>query len=301
MRFKFRRYFLYYLARVAGAIFYIIPLGLGLYIAKVFGRSIFRLLIRYRRIAIDNLRIAFGREKTRREIERIARQVFENLSVNAVELVNFPKIDSSNIDKFVTIENIDIIDRALEGGKGAIVLTGHLGNWELLALTIRLKGYPGAVIGRKIYFSKYDKYLNYLRHVHDVNIIYRDESPKKVLKVLKNNGIIGMLADQDVDSVDGVFVNFFGIPTYTPIGPAALAKASGASLIPAFIIRKNSRHTLVIENPIELIDTGDKETALVENTQRWSNVVESYIKRYPEQWVWIHRRWKTTPLLRKYN
>ncbi|MBI5144440.1 MAG: lysophospholipid acyltransferase family protein [Candidatus Omnitrophica bacterium] len=300
MRFKFRRYFLYYLARVAGALFYVIPLGIGSYIGRLFGRLVYRLLVRYRKIAINNLRIAFGREKAKREIEKIARQVFENLSVNTVELVNFPKINRSNIDKFVTIENIDIIDRALEGGKGAIVLTGHLGNWELLALTIRLKGYHGAVIGRKIYFAKYDKYLNYLRQVHDVNIIYRDESLKKILKVLKNNGIIGMLADQDVDSVEGVFVNFFGMPTYTPIGPAALAKASGASLIPAFIIRKNGRHTLMIENPIELIDTGDKETALVENTQRWSNVVESYIKRYPEQWVWIHRRWKTTPL-RKYN
>lgn len=293
MRFKFRRYYLYYLARCAAALFCIIPLGLGACIARLFGRTISRVLIRYRRIAIGNLRVAFGKEKTEREIERIASQVFENLSVNAVELVNFPKITTSNIDRFVTIKNIDIIDRALESGKGVIVLTGHLGNWELLALTIRLKGYHGAVIGRKIYFDKYDRYLNYLRQVHDVNIIYRDESPKKILRVLKDNGIIGMLADQDVDSVEGVFVDFFGTPTYTPIGPAALAKASGASLIPAFIIREDGNHTLMIENPIELVDTGDKERDIVENTERWSNVVESYIKRYPEQWVWIHRRWKT--------
>lgn len=293
MKFKFRRYYLYYLARISSALFYIIPLAVGLYIGRIFGRIAYWVLIRYRKIAIGNLKIAFGREKTRFEIERIARGVFENLSANAVELVNFPKINRTNIDKFVEIKNIDIINRALKDGKGAILLTGHFGNWELLALTIRLKGYHGAVIGRRIYFDKYDKYLNHLRQIHDVNIIYRDESPKKILRVLRDNGIIGMLADQDVDSVNGVFVNFFGRPTYTPIGPAALAKASGSSLIPAFIIRENGRHTLVIEKPIGLMETGDDETDLIENTQRWSNVAESYIRRYPEQWVWIHRRWKT--------
>lgn len=293
MKFKFRRYCLYYLARTASALFYIIPLGIGLYIARAFGRILSRMLINYRKIAIENLKLAFDREKTRPEIEKIARQVFENLSANAAELVNFPKINRSNIDRFVKIKNIDIIDKALKDGKGAILLTGHFGNWELLALTIRLKGYDGAAIGRRIYFNKYDRYLNHLRQIHDVNIIYRDESPKKILRVLRDNGIIGMLADQDVDSVDGVFVNFFGRPTYTPVGPVALAKASGSSLIPAFIIREDGRHTLVIEKPIELVEGDDKERASIENTQRWSNVVESYIRRYPDQWVWMHRRWKT--------
>ena len=129
--------------------------------------------------------------------------------------------------------------------------------------------------------------------MHDVNVIYRDESPRKILKVLKENRIVGIVADQDVESVEGVFVDFFGHPAYTPAGPAALARASGASLIPVLIMRENGKHSLVVEKPIELADTGDKEKDLVENTRRWSSVIESYIRKYPEQWVWLHRRWKT--------
>ncbi|MDD5436688.1 MAG: lysophospholipid acyltransferase family protein, partial [Candidatus Omnitrophica bacterium] len=94
-------------------------------------------------------------------------------------------------------------------------------------------------------------------------------------------------------SVDGVFVDFFGRQAYTPTGPVVLARASGAVLLPVFIIREGRRHTISIEEPVELVDTGNKEADLISNTQKWSNVVESYVRRYPDQWVWMHRRWKT--------
>lgn len=293
MRFKLRRYYLYYLARVASFIFYALPLRIGLTAGAILGRLVFSVLSEYRNIAIENLKAAFGGEKTKDEIRRIARRAFENLSKNAVELINFPKINKANLDRIIRVKNIDIIDSALEKGKGALLITGHFGNWELLGATLRLKGYPGAAVGRRIYFERYDRYLNALRKVHDVNVIYRDESPKKILRVLKDNGIVGILADQDMDSVDGVFVNFFGRPAYTPTGPVLLAKASGASIIPAFVIREGSRHTMIIEQPIELIDTGNKEADLATNTQRWSDLLESYIRKYPDHWVWMHRRWKT--------
>jgi len=259
------------------------------------GRLVFKVSGKYRRIAIENLKMAFGSGKTDAEIYAIASRVFENLVVNAAEMLNFPRINKANLDSYVKVENIEILDEALKLGKGAIVLTGHFGNWELLALTIRLKGYAGAVVGRKIYFHKYDRWLNQLRQLHDVNVVYRDESPRKILKVLRKNEVMGMLADQDVDSVEGVFVNFMGRPAYTPIGPAALAKVSGAALIPAFMVKDGTRHRLVIEKPIALVDTGDKDKDIVTNTQAWSDVVEAYIRRYPDHWVWMHRRWKTRP------
>jgi len=294
MKFKFRRYYLYYLARCLAFIFYIIPLKLGLYIAKAVGCIAFLVLTRYRNLTIENLRIAFGGVKSEKEIRDIARKVFENLAKNAVELVNFPKINEKNIRKFVTIKNGEILRNALAKGKGAVMMTAHFGNWEMLGAGFRLEGYPGTTIGRKIYFYKYDQYLNYLRKIHDVNVIYRDDSPRKMLRVLKENRMLGIVADQDVDSVEGVFVDFFGKSAYTPIGPVVLATASGAPLIIALIIRgEDDHHTLVVEKPIEFVNTGDKEKDLVENTQRWSSVIESYIRRYPEQWVWMHRRWKT--------
>ena len=293
MKFKFRRYYLYYLARVGIFLFSLLPSKIGLFFGAKAGALAYYILPRYRKVALRNLELAIGAEKSKGELRGIARRVFENLGKNAFELVRFPKINETNIGCLVKLENADRLRRAFEKQRGVLIITAHIGNWELMAATLRLNNFPGVTVGRRIYFDKYDKYLNYLRKTHDVNVIYRDESPRKILKVLKDNRIVGIVADQDVDSVDGVFVNFFGAPAYTPSGPAILAKASGAPLIPVFIIRNNGTHTLFIEDPIELADTGDKEKDLVENTQRWSNVVESFIRRYPEQWVWMHRRWKT--------
>jgi KDO2-lipid IV(A) lauroyltransferase len=295
MKFRYRRYFLYYLGRAAAFLIYLLPLRAGLRFGAFGGSLAFRCLPKYRKAAIENLKYAFGAEKTDEEIKDIAKRVFESLGMTAMELVNFPKINSSNIDDFVTIKNVGILEAAFAKGKGVIVLTGHFGNWELLAMTLRVKGHSGIAIGRKLYFRKYDEYLNRLRKLHDVNIIYRDESPKKVLRVLKDNRIVGILADQDVDSVDGVFVDFFGRPAYTPAGPVALAKASGATLIPAFVMRKGGRHEIVFEDPVDIVDTGDKERDLVRNTQAWSDIFESYVRRHPDHWVWMHRRWKTRP------
>ncbi|MBU0895503.1 MAG: lysophospholipid acyltransferase family protein [Candidatus Omnitrophica bacterium] len=296
MKFKFRRYYLYYWGRCLAFILYLVPLSVALATAGLLGRIAFRVVGKYRKLTVDNLRFAFP-EKSQREINSIAVKVFENLGKTAVEFVNFPKINKSNLDRFVRVENIGLLDDELKKGKGVIILTAHFGNWEMLALTIKVKEYPGSVVGRRLYFHKYDRYLNYLRRINNVNVIYRDQSPRNILKVLKAGGIIGMLADQDVDSVEGVFVDFFGKPAYTPVGPAALAMASGAAILPAFIIRRAGRHILMIDKPIEIANTGDREADLLANTRRWSDVVESYIKRYPDQWVWMHRRWKTRPSL----
>ena len=293
MKFKYRRYYLYYLGRVAFFVIGFFPYSVGMYIASKLGAISYYILGRYRRTTLENLTFAFGNEKTAGEIHAIARKVFENLGRNAFELIQFYRITKRNIDSIVRIRNLEILDGELAKGKGVIVVTAHFGNWELMPATIIIKGYIGSVVGPRIYFHKYDKLLNRLRRLHNVNIIYRDESPRKILKVLKANGIIGIVADQDVDSVEGIFVDFFGREAYTPMGPVALAKVSGSSLIPAFMLRKGSRHELVIEKPIELIDTGNKEEDVVENTRRWSAVIERYVRAYPDQWVWMHRRWKT--------
>ena len=293
MKFKFRRYYLYYLARVGIFLFSLLPSKTGLFLGAKAGALAYYILPGYRKITFGNLELAFGAEKTKDELKRIARRVFENLGKSAFELVRFPKINETNIGRLVKLENPDRLKKALEKGKGVLIITAHIGNWELMAATLRLNDFPGVTVGRRIYFDKYDKYLNYLRKTHDVNVIYRDDSPRKILKVLKENRIVGIVADQDVDSVDGVFVDFFGVPAYTPSGPAVLAMASGAPLVPVFIVRNNGTHTLYIEEPIELADTGDREKDVVTNTQKWSNVVESFIRRYPDQWVWMHRRWKT--------
>ncbi|MCX5680112.1 MAG: lysophospholipid acyltransferase family protein [Candidatus Omnitrophica bacterium] len=293
MKFKLRRYVLYYLARCLAILVYIMPFSMALALADIIGLLAFWTVRKYAKITLENLKFVFGSEKTDKEIHRIARQVFRNIARNAVELVRFPKISKVNIDNLIRIEGSQILEAEFSKGKGIVVVTGHIGNWEMMGITLRIKGYPGVAVGKRIYFHKYDEYLNSLRRCHDVNIVYRDDSPRKILKVLKSNGIVGIVADQDVDSVEGVFINFFGKKAYTPAGPAVLAQATGASLVPVVVIREGRRHRLIVDDPIELANTGNKEADTVVNTQRWSDVLESYIRRYPDQWVWMHRRWKT--------
>jgi len=159
---------------------------------------------------------------------------------------------------------------------------------------VKSKGYRGAVIGKRLYFHKYNDFINRLRLKTGDRVIYRDESPKKFLKVLRDGEIIGMLADQDISSVPGIFVEFFGKPAYTPVAPVKLSMASGAPIVPAFIIRKSDNtHKVIFEKPIAVKKGDSVDESTVEYTMAWTKVLEKYIRDYPEQWVWIHERWKT--------
>lgn len=295
MKRKLRRSVLYWLLRVVAFIISLFPLKSGLFIGAGLGRLAYYIVKKERLKTLANLRLAFGKEKDEKEIRRIACEAFSNLGKNLIELINFPKINKDNIDTLIEDKGLHKIDRALKRGKGVIILASHFGNWELLAAYLTVKGYRGPVIARRLRFEKYDALLNRLRASKNVEVIYRDESPKKILRVLKNGGMIGVLADQDVDSVDGVFVDFFGNSAYTPSAPVSLAMATGAVMLPCFLARDAGRRVFVVEDPVELEITGNKERDIMVNTQKWSSVLESFIRKYPSQWVWMHKRWKTRP------
>jgi len=295
MKRKLRRNIIYYLLRIAASLLILFPLYIGVYIGSILGRLAYYLVVKERSKTIANLRLAFGKEKSEAEIRRIARQVFENLGKNLIELINFPKINKSNIDKLVEDKGLHKIDKALAMKKGVIMLTGHFGSWELVATYLAVKGYRGSIIVRRARFDKFDRLLNKLRTRENLEIIYRDESPKKILKILKKGGLICVLADQDVDSIEGVFVDFFGELAHTPTAPVALALTTGAAILPCFLIREGNKRKFVVEDPIEFDITGNKERDILVNTEKWSKVLESYIRKYPSQWVWMHRRWKTRP------
>ena len=298
MEIKTKRYYFYYLAAIGGFIVALLPLWVGFFLANIAGRFIFAILYKDRRRAIGNLKSAFP-EKTDAEIRRITKGVFTNLCKSGVEIANTYKLNRVNIDRWVSSEGFEKVDRALSKGKGVIILASHFGNWELMALYYAIKGYPCNTIARRIYFDRYDRFINKVRSSWGINVIFRDGSLKKILKKLKQNEAMGILADQDMDSVDGIFVDFFGKPAYTPRGPVALALASGAPLIPSFIIRQKQGHKLIVSDPIELVKKNDREETIRYNTQKWTRVFEEYIRKYPEQWVWMHRRWKTKPAGKK--
>lgn len=295
MKHRLRRRYLYYLLKTAGFISLLFPIKINKFLGRRIGECAFFLVPAHRKNAIENLKIAFKGEKNEAEIRAIARGTFRNLGENFFEILSAPKLTPRNIDRYVRVKGLEIVDRALSQKRGFIVLSAHFGNWELLAGWFGLKKYPVNVLARRLRYEKFDDWINGLRRKMGVNVVMRDESAKTILKLLREGQSIAILADQDISSLDGVFVDFFGRPAYTPTAPVILALATAVPIIPMFIVREGKTHTIYVEEPIELEITANKETDIKVNTEKWSKVVESYIRKYPSHWVWVHDRWKTCP------
>jgi len=291
---KFHRKILYAGLRVLIAVARVVPRRALLRCASAAGSGVFRLLRKEREKTLRNLRSVFAAEKTEQDIVRIGCAVFVNLAKNLAEWILLDRMTEGELGRLVEIRGREHIEGVLARGKGVLVLTAHIGNWEFLAAYVALFIRHGGVIGRKVYVEAYDRLLVEMRRKKRVETFYSTDSPKRILQMLKANCVIGVLPDQDVGYLNGVFVDFMGRPAYTPTGPVALALASGADIVPAFLIRQpDDRYVIHVEPPVGIAASGDKKSDLLEYTARWSGVCEKYIRAYPEQWVWMHNRWKT--------
>ncbi len=228
-------------------------------------------------------------------LRRLVGRCFQNMGKNVMEFMQFPRLPPEKIHQFVTFEGRAHIDRALAQGNGAIILTGHVGNWELLAASLVANGYPLSAIARQLRSKRLDALVRAYREKAGYSSIDRDKSVRRALRCLKRNELLGILADVDTRT-EGVFVDFFGRPAYTPYGPVAIALKTGAALLPTFIIRQpDDSHRVIVEPPLSLQQSGNPQHDLIVNTQKFTKVIESYVRRYPEQWIWMHERWKTQP------
>jgi len=299
MKIKTRRYHIYYWAKFFLGVGSLIPLRVSLPIASFLGKVASRVVPKYRQIAVDNLNMVFSDNQA--ENVKIAENVFSNLAKNGAEWVKLSVMDPKEFDRVVTeTEGLERLDKVLAAGRGAVVLGFHFGNWEMLGFALRSRGYPGALVARRIYFHKYDKFVNRLREKFDARVIYREESPKRMLRELKSGGVLGILADQDIDSVGGTFVDFFSKKAYTPQAPVKIAMAAKTQIVPIFIVRKkDNTHKLVVEDVIDVTGCENTEENVTHFTQGWTSLLEKYVRKYPEQWVWMHRRWKTASVPKK--
>jgi KDO2-lipid IV(A) lauroyltransferase len=275
----------------------ILPYRITLFIGGFLGSVAYTILPKYRNITLENLRLAFNGEKDIDEINRIARDVFRNLGRTAAECLSLQKLNTETIKNIVREEDYQPLKEILSKGKGIIVIGSHYGNWEMSSIGGVACGLDVTVIARRIYYPPYNKFLVSLREDKGVKTLYRDDKNilRKSLNILKSNKVLGVVADQDVDSVDGVFVNFFGRPAYTPVGPVVMAMLSGAPLVPTFMIRNNGRFRLFAEDPIYIEESGNRKQDIIKYTQKWSDVIEKHVRTYPSHWVWMHKRWKTKP------
>ena len=273
----------------------ILPLRVSLGIARAGGTLVY-FFSKRGRLAYKNLRAAFASEKTPAEMKGIARRSIQNLAMSAVELLRFPDMDKTYIEKNIRILGTEKINAKLKEGKGAIFLTAHFGCWEMLNLASNLVGYPMVALVRSQKHPRSDEFLNSLRTSKGNQVIRKGMPVREILKALRAGKIVGMLSDQD-GGKNGSFVQFLGRMSSSPSGVATFALRTHAPIFPVFIFREDlTRHRVEVEGPLsrpeEALGTAAAERDIL---QQFARILESKIRKAPDQWLWAHRRWKSTP------
>lgn len=250
-----------------------------------------------RKIALDSLNIAFGQEKSAREIERIAKDCFMYIAKSAVELMFFFDKPQA-LKERVQIQGREHLDKALAAGRGVILVSAHFGNFPLLLGRLAVDGYKVGGIMKPMHDPRMEKIFLQKREKFGVRTIYsqpRNECVNNSIHALRNNELIFIPIDQNFGT-GGIFVDFFGQKAATATGPVILAQRTKAAVIPCFIIRQPfDKHKIVFETELKLAEGADSENVILVNIQKLTNIIESYIRKYPAEWGWIHRRWKSKP------
>jgi Kdo2-lipid IVA lauroyltransferase/acyltransferase len=261
------------------------------------GASLLLLLLpKLRKTAEANLRLAFP-EWTEEQRRRVMSGMTRNLGWMAAEFARFPKYSKENIERSVVLDGQENFLAGKNRGKGVLFLTGHIGAWELSSFAHGLYGFPLRYMARPLDNKPVDAMVNHYRGLSGNEPIFKNESARVMLRVLKEAGTVGILADQNTMPGEGAFVDFFGIPACTTTGIARVALHTDAAVVPGYAYWDEGlgKYRLRFEPPVELVRTGDTERDVVENTQKFARVIEGIVRKYPEQWVWIHARWKTRP------
>jgi KDO2-lipid IV(A) lauroyltransferase len=278
--------------KLAGALPRSMARAMGAWLAHL----LFAITPKLRKTAEFNLKLAFP-QWTAAQREVTIRGMVKSLGWMAAEFARMPRYTRQNIEEIIVLDGHENFLEGQRRGKGMLFLTAHMGAWELSSFAHALYGYPLHYMARPLDNARLDALVNRYRGLAGNAPIFKNESARVMLKILKDAGTIGILADQNTMREEGVFVDFFGVPACTTTGIARVALHTGAAVVPGYAVWEESlnKYRLRFEPPLELIRTGDTERDILENTQRFAKVTEDMIRKYPEQWVWVHARWKTRP------
>jgi KDO2-lipid IV(A) lauroyltransferase len=270
------------------------PLARG--VASLAARMLFSLVPKLQKTALFNLRIAFPQWSDGQR-KAVIRKMVRNLGWMAAEFARFPRYNAANIEKVVILDGHENFLEGRSRGKGVIYLTGHIGAWELSSFAHALYGFPLHFMARPLDNKRIDALVNQYRTLSGNKPIFKNESARAMLRILKDAGTLGILADQNTLPEEGVYVDFFGKTACSTSGIARVALHTGAAVVPGYAYWDENirKYRLRFEPPVKLIRTGDAERDIFENTQRFTKVIEEIIRQHPEQWVWLHARWKTRP------
>jgi len=274
----------------------LLPRSAARFVGATFARAAYAMRARLRRAADFNLRLAFP-EMQEGERRRIIKGMVQQVGWMAGEFSQFPKYTSENIEQVVKVDGIENFKAAHRLGKGVLFLTGHMSAWELAPLAHALYGNPLHFLVRPVANRRVEALIDEYRCRPGNRTIEKNRSAREILKVLKQGGVVGILADHNTSLEEGVIVDFFGIPAATTSGLARIALRTGAAVVPVFVSwdAQLQRYRLGFEPPLELKRTGNEETDVRENTASFTKIIEDWIRAHPDQWLWVHKRWKTRP------
>ena len=259
-------------------------------------QSVYFLHPRLRAVGMRNLALAFPQDSSRKH-RQILREEFTSLGRQFAEVCLFPRYTSEDVKGIVAYEGFENYERAYNRGKGVLFLTAHLGGWELSAFAHSLYGHPLHIVMRPLDNAYLDRFLREYRTMHGNTTVDKDDFVRGLLSAMKGGETVGILMDTNMTPPQGVFVPFFAIPTCTASGLARIALRTDAAVVPGFTVWDSSQQKYVLrfDPALTLVRTGNDDADVTANTALFTKVIEDYVRRYPGQWLWVHRRWKTRP------
>ncbi len=282
----------YHAVRVFIALLNALPRRSALSVSGWMGELAYLAASDARRLTLANLTLAYGNEKCLREIKRLGRTVFRELGRNVVDAARLHRITIENVDDLVTIEGLEHLESAYEQGRGVVAVSAHLGNFELLGSFLALKGFSVTVVAAPLFDPRLDELIQQNRVRGGLNVVNRERAASAVLRALRKGHVVGLLVDQDTRGA-GITVPFFGRPARTPTGPAILADRAEAPIVPMAIHRQeDDTHLVTIRPPIHPAGRTPEDVEMT--TSAYTEELERFIRKAPEQWVWMHDRWKAS-------
>ena len=257
---------------------------------------IYRLHPRLRRVGLRNLELAFPGMSSQ-EKNGILHGVFVSMGRQLAEFCLFPRYTRENLSQVAIYEGFQNYNEAAERGKGVIFLTAHLGGWEISSFVQSLIGHPLNIVVRPLDNSYLDRMVDLYRSMHGNHTFSKQDFARGLLSSLRAGDTVGILMDTNMTPPQGEFVDFFGVPACTATGIARVALHTDAAVVPGFGVWDQSlgKYKICFDPAVPLVRTGDTAADIIANTALFTKVIESYVARYPEQWLWVHRRWKTRP------
>jgi len=261
------------------------------------GGLVYYLHPRLRRVGTRNLQLAFP-EKSPKERRKILRGVYISLGRLLGEACLFPHYTPAHVSEVAVYQGFENFEAAEKRGKGVLFLTGHFGGWEVGSFFHSLMGHPMQIVVRPLDNPYVDALVTRYRGLHGNTIIGKQEFARGLIAAMRDNATVGILMDTNMTPPQGVFVDFFGIPACTASGLARVALHTGAAVVPAFTIWDSvlRKYRVEFDPALELVRTGNDEADAMANTALFTKIIEEYVRRYPDQWLWVHRRWKTRPV-----